>query len=179
VAPLTVAGSGWVLVAVTVSIDVGSFDVAAAAAGWALVCWGWYRLRLVQPPYEWAWRVAAGAGVGALAGLIPGPGSVERAASLGYAALSVAALSIGAYALQQAAHGGRASVAAGQASFLCWAGVGVLAAGTVGTVGSVAAPSFDGLVLSAALVAILLALWFALLQMCCGRRPYVRTARAP
>ena len=55
----------------------------------------------------------------------------------------------------------------------------MLAAGTVGTVGSVAAPSFDGLVLSAALVAILLALWFALLQMCCGRRPYVRTARAP
>ncbi|MDQ3105487.1 MAG: hypothetical protein M3Q87_09810 [Actinomycetota bacterium] len=177
-APLTVAGSGWVLVAVTVSIDVGSFDVAAAAAGWALVCWGWYRLRLVQPPYEWAWRVAAAAGVGALAGLIPGPDSVALMIAIGYAALTVVALSLGAYALQQAAHGGRASLAAGQASFLCWAGVGVLVAGAIGSVGSVAAAAFDGLVLSAALVGILLALWFALLQLLCARRAYVRTTRA-
>lgn len=181
-APLTLAGIGWMLVLLTIpggvgSLDAGSLAVVADTAGWALVAWGWHRLQRLHIAYGKAWRAAIGTGAVSLGGLLPGPDSVVLVLTIGYAMLPVLTLSLGANALVAAASAGGGSVVAGQASFLRWAGVGVLVAGVLGAVGTVVASSFAGLMLAAAQIGIMLAVWFTVLQLFCSRRPYVRPTR--
>ena len=174
--PLSVAALGWVLVVLGVEPNGGGWDVGVDAAGWALVAGGWHRLEPVEPAYVPA-RAAALAG--AAAALLRLPDAPEQLRTVVYLAsllLVVLCLALGASALLASARCGGSALVSGQASFLRWAGLGLLVVECGAALALPFAPSLAGLVVSAAQVGLALATWFALVQLFSARRTWAKPA---
>lgn len=172
--PLSVAALGWVLVVLGVEPNGGSWDVSVDAAGWGLAAFGWHRLVRVERAYAPARAAALAGAVVALLRLGDGPELLLTVVYLASLMLVMLGLALGASALLSRAREGGSALVSGQASFLRWAGLGLLLVECVGALALPLAPSLGGLVISAAQMGLVLAVWFAVLQLFSSRRDWAK-----
>ncbi len=175
--PLAVAGLGWILVILGVQPAGGGWDVTLDATGWSLVAYGWHRLVPLEATFGPARTVATVATAVALVRLIPLPEPVLTLVYVGSLLLVVASLALGATAVLAVARAGRSALVVGQASFLRWAGVALLATEAGAALGYLVLPVLGDLLLAAAFVGLAFSAWFTLLQLLSAGRAWARPVK--
>ncbi|MGH3496383.1 MAG: hypothetical protein ACRDP1_02825 [Nocardioidaceae bacterium] len=170
--PIQRTGVGWVIVLLDVRVH--GYDVVADPVGWLLI---WSGLRVLAPRSPWFGRAAVAAAVTGVLSLVEyAPAFTGGTALAGAYNLVLASVIVSqAWGIRDAAGAAGEHGPAAQCRVIAWATVviaGFLAAGLIGYYAAHGAAV--SLVASMVFLALLVMIWFTLLQLLIAPRAYLR-----